>query len=160
MAASSGVPPHADRFRSTGAVPVDGLPNTTAMETVMPQIGQFTRETSGFTGRIATFTLFRDIAIVPLATPLLAGPGAISTVILYASHSPGAVNYALLTLIVVLVGATTLLSLRLALPLARRMKETGVDIASRMMGLLVTAIALELIVSGLTQLLPALGTVR
>lgn len=102
----------------------------------------------------------RDIAIVPLATPLLAGPGAISTVILYASHGPGALNYALLTLIVVLVGATTLLSLRLALPLARRMKETGVDIASRMMGLLVTAIALELIVSGLTQLLPALGTAR
>ena len=31
----------------------------------MPQIGQFTRETSGFTGRIETFTLFRDIAIVP-----------------------------------------------------------------------------------------------
>lgn len=65
MAASSGVPPHADRFRSTGAVPVDGLPNTTAMERAMPQIGQFTRETSGFTGRIETFTLFRDIAILP-----------------------------------------------------------------------------------------------
>jgi hypothetical protein len=33
MAASSGAPPRADRFRSTGAVPADGLPNTTAMET-------------------------------------------------------------------------------------------------------------------------------
>lgn len=99
----------------------------------------------------------RDVAIVPLATPLLAGPGPISSVILYASHGASPLNYGLLTLIVVLVGACTLLSLRLAVPLARLMKETGVDIASRMMGLLVTAIALELIVTGLTKLLPSLA---
>ena len=59
---------HADAltaFPSAGAVPVDGFPNTTAMETVMPQIGEFTREKSGFAGRIDTLTLVRDIAIVP-----------------------------------------------------------------------------------------------
>jgi small neutral amino acid transporter SnatA (MarC family) len=94
---------------------------------------------------------------VPLATPLLAGPGAISSVIVYASHSPGAVNYALLALIVLLVGAATLLSLRLAEPVARRMGPTGVDISSRIMGLLVTAIALEMIISGVSKLLPALA---
>lgn len=99
----------------------------------------------------------RDIAIVPLATPLLAGPGAISSVIVYASHSPGAMNYALLALIVLLVGVATLLSLRLAEPVARRMGATGVEISSRIMGLLVTAIALEMIMSGVTKLLPALG---
>lgn len=42
----------------------DGFPNATAKETVMPQIGQFTREPSGFVGRIETLTLFRDIVIV------------------------------------------------------------------------------------------------
>jgi multiple antibiotic resistance protein len=67
------------------------------------------------------------------------------------------VNYALLVLIIVLVGFATLVSLWLAVPLARRMKQTGVDIASRIMGLLVTAIALELIVNGAIKLLPALG---
>jgi uncharacterized protein (DUF736 family) len=46
-------------------VAADGFPNTTAKEKVMPQIGQFTREKAGFAGRIETFTLFRDIAIVP-----------------------------------------------------------------------------------------------
>jgi len=97
-----------------------------------------------------------DVAIVPLATPLLAGPGPISSVILYASHTVSPLNYGLLTLIILLVGACTLLALRLAVPVARRMKETGVDIASRMMGLLVTAIALELIVTGTTKLLPVL----
>jgi multiple antibiotic resistance protein len=99
----------------------------------------------------------RDIAIVPLATPLLAGPGPISSVILYASHGPTVLNHVVLALIIVLVGAATLLSLRLAVPLARLLKETGVDIASRMMGLLVTAIALEIIVTGATKLVPLLG---
>ena len=107
----------------------------------------------------AIIVAHRDIAIVPLATPLLAGPGAISSVIVYASHSPGAMNYALLAFIVMLVGAATLLSLRLAGPVARRMGPIGVDISSRIMGLLVTAIALEMIISGVTKLVPALGRV-
>ena len=102
----------------------------------------------------------RDVAIVPLATPLLAGPGSISSVILYTGHSTSALNYALLILVILLVGAATLLSLRLAVPLALRMKQTGIDIASRIMGLLITAIALELIVHGVTKLLPALGAGR
>lgn len=46
------------------AVPAGGFPNLTAKENVMPQIGQFTREKTGFAGRIETFTLFRDIAVV------------------------------------------------------------------------------------------------
>jgi multiple antibiotic resistance protein len=105
----------------------------------------------------ATAVAHRDIAIVPLATPLLAGPGPISSVIVYASHSPGAMNYAVLGFIILVVGAATLLSLRLAEPVARRMGPTGVDISSRIMGLLVTAIALEMIISGVTKLLPGLG---
>ena len=110
--------------------------------------------------RATSATTHRDVAIVPLATPLLAGPGPISSVILYASHNTGLVDYALLILVILLVGAATLVSLRLAVPLALRMKQTGIDIASRIMGLLVTAIALELIVHGVTKLLPALGAGR
>jgi uncharacterized protein (DUF736 family) len=49
---------------SARAVLADGFPNLTAKETVMPQIGEFTREESGFAGRIETFSLFRDIAVV------------------------------------------------------------------------------------------------
>ena len=43
----------------------EGFPNLAAKETIMPQIGQFTRDPSGFVGRIETFTLFRDIVLVP-----------------------------------------------------------------------------------------------
>lgn len=50
---------------SAGAVLADGFPNLTAKGTVMPQIGEFTRENSSFAGRIETFSLFRDIAVVP-----------------------------------------------------------------------------------------------
>jgi uncharacterized protein (DUF736 family) len=52
-------------FPSAGAVLADGFPNLTAKETIMPQIGQFTREESRIVGRIETFTLFHDLVIVP-----------------------------------------------------------------------------------------------
>lgn len=50
---------------AAGAVPVDGFPNATAKEAAMPQIGQFTRQETGFAGKLETFTLFRDVVIVP-----------------------------------------------------------------------------------------------
>jgi uncharacterized protein (DUF736 family) len=50
---------------STGAVPADGLLNTTAKETVMPQIGQFTRDETGFIGNFGTLLLHQDIIIIP-----------------------------------------------------------------------------------------------
>jgi uncharacterized protein (DUF736 family) len=53
---------------TAGAVPVAGFPNATAKEAIMPQIGQFTRQDTGFAGNLETFTLFRDVVIV-LAEP-------------------------------------------------------------------------------------------
>lgn len=50
---------------TAGAVPVAGFPNATAKEAVMPQIGQFTRQDTGFAGNLETLTLFRDVVIVP-----------------------------------------------------------------------------------------------
>ena len=50
---------------SAGAVPANGFPNAAAKEAVMPQIGQFTRQDTGFAGKLETFTLFRDVVIVP-----------------------------------------------------------------------------------------------
>ena len=50
---------------SAGAAPTDGFPNVAAKEVIMPQIGQFTRQDTGFAGKLETFTLFRDVVIVP-----------------------------------------------------------------------------------------------
>lgn len=51
-------------FPSAGAVPADGFSNATAKETVVPQIGQFTREEAGFIGNLGTLLLHQDIIIV------------------------------------------------------------------------------------------------
>ena len=50
---------------SAGAVLAHGIPNLTAKETVMPQIGEFTRDETGFIGNFATISLQQDIIIVP-----------------------------------------------------------------------------------------------
>ncbi len=98
-----------------------------------------------------------SIAVVPLAVPLLAGPGAISTVIIGMQRS-GAPHHALGILGSILVVAVLLWAiLRLAEPIGRRLGEIGIHILNRVFGLLLTAIAVEVIANGLKQLFPALS---
>ena len=94
--------------------------------------------------------------IVPLAIPLLAGPGAISTVMIAASgggwrHEGG---------IIAAIGAVCLvlwLTLRLAVPIGRVMGAAGLNVANRLLGLLLAAIAVESMAAGLKGLFPALA---
>jgi len=98
-----------------------------------------------------------DIAVVPLAMPLLAGPGAISTVIIY-THQDGSVAHKIALIVIgLLVSAAVWAALRAATPLARLMGTTGLNIASRIMGLILAAIAIEFITRGLGVLLPGLA---
>ncbi|QDU88008.1 hypothetical protein Pla175_13770 [Pirellulimonas nuda] len=101
-------------------------------------------------------------ALVPLAIPLLAGPGPISSVIVYASKGPtdegcSPVDYAILAGIIVVVGLATWLALRMAEWLRRVMGETGIEVSTRVSGILVAAIAVELIHSGLLKLFPGIA---
>lgn len=98
-----------------------------------------------------------SVAVVPLGTPLLAGPGAISTVILYAQRSSSVLHYVYLVAgIVVLVGLTALL-FRLAPTITRLLGKTGINIVTRLMGLIMAAMGVEFISHGLRQLFPVLG---
>lgn len=97
-----------------------------------------------------------NIAVVPLAIPLLAGPGAISTTIVYATERASAVHLGLIMLCCLLVAFGTWLILRLATPVSTWLGETGVNIATRLMGLLLAAVAVEIFTSGLVVLLPGL----
>ena len=98
-----------------------------------------------------------DIAVVPLAIPLLAGPGAISLVIVDA-HQAGAWSDRLALSVGILgVALTVLLALRLATPIGEKLSVTGLNIATRLMGLLLAAIAIQMIASGLVELLPGLA---
>ena len=105
-----------------------------------------------------------NFAIVPLAIPLLAGPGVISGVIVYASKGPRGVGCTpvddlILTGIILAVGLATWIALRAADPLRRLLGDTGIDVSTRVSGLIVAAIAVEMIHNGLVDLFPALATV-
>jgi multiple antibiotic resistance protein len=103
----------------------------------------------------------RGFGIVPLGTPLLAGPGVISAVIVYASKGPTgqgntAIDYLLLSAIIVAVGLATAVALRAAGPLNRILGETGIEVSTRISGILVAAIAIGMITQGIQQSFPML----
>jgi multiple antibiotic resistance protein len=97
------------------------------------------------------------IAIVPLSTPLLAGPGAISAVILDAHKGTGIAHYSVMACIILVLCIFVWLTFRIAPLIAQRLGHMGASIVSRLMGLLVAAIAVEFIAGGLRGLFPALG---
>ena len=97
-----------------------------------------------------------NIAVVPLAIPLLSGPGAISTTIVYATERSSPAHLGIIILCCLLVALATWLALRLATPVSKWLGETGVNIAIRLMGLLLAAVAVEILASGLVVLLPGL----
>jgi len=103
-----------------------------------------------------------SFAIVPLAIPLLAGPGPISSVIVYASKGITGQGASLgddlvLAGIILVVAAATFLSLAVADPARRLLGDTGINVFTRIAGILVAAIALGLVHEGLGMLYPQLA---
>ncbi|HSB94982.1 MAG TPA: YchE family NAAT transporter [Spongiibacteraceae bacterium] len=98
-----------------------------------------------------------NIAVVPLAIPILAGPGAISTTIIYAHTAQSLLDMTVLVIAALLVAAGIATALYLAEPIAERLGRTGINIATRIMGLILAAVAVEFIAAGLLQLFPKLG---
>jgi multiple antibiotic resistance protein len=97
-----------------------------------------------------------DVAVVPLAIPLLAGPGAISTVIIFADQSSVWAHKGYLAITCVMVAITIWITLRMAIPIGTWLGKTGINIVTRLMSLLLAAIAVEIVVGGLSKLLPGL----
>ncbi|MGD2117239.1 MAG: MarC family protein [Chromatiales bacterium] len=98
-----------------------------------------------------------NIAVVPIAIPLLAGPGAISTVIIE-MHRPGAEYHVVWVIGVILLLVLLLWAvLRLATPIGRFLGPIGLNILNRLFGLILTAIAVEIMANGLRELFPALA---
>jgi multiple antibiotic resistance protein len=94
--------------------------------------------------------------IVPLAIPLLAGPGAISTTII-AAEKGGVAHLAVLLVCVALVCLLTWWALRSAVAIAGRLGVTGLNIATRILGLLLAAMAVQTMAEGLKGLFPGLA---
>jgi multiple antibiotic resistance protein len=98
-----------------------------------------------------------SFAVVPIAMPLLAGPGAISTVIIYADASFQPVHIGLIIISIILISMIIWSALNVAIPIRNMLSKTGINIITRLMGLLLAAIAIEFISGGLIQLLPGLA---
>jgi multiple antibiotic resistance protein len=98
-----------------------------------------------------------DIAVVPLAIPLLAGPGAISLVIVDANHAASMLDKVMFSLSIAGMGLVVWLVLRLAEPIGERLGTSGLNIATRVMGLILAAMAVQFMVDGLIVLLPGLA---
>ncbi|HUT04587.1 MAG TPA: NAAT family transporter [bacterium] len=112
---------------------------------------------SKYTPREATESAEKeDIAVVPLAIPLLAGPGAISTVILQEQRSPGLAYMPIMIGTILLMGGTIYVLFKIGVPLAKRLGRTGINIFTRIMGLMLAAMAVEFITSGLAETFPLL----
>jgi multiple antibiotic resistance protein len=99
----------------------------------------------------------QSIAAVPIATPLLAGPGAISTVIIFAQESFHAAHIAIVISCSLTVAFLAWVALSVAEPISKMMSRTAINIITRLMGLLIAAISVEFIVGGLLQLIPVLS---
>jgi multiple antibiotic resistance protein len=98
----------------------------------------------------------RDVAAVPLAIPLMAGPGAITAVILLASRGDGGVmSFASLLGLIAIVTLVCYIVFLAAARLAHLLGATGQHVLSRMLGLLLSALAVQFVVDGLRALLSA-----
>lgn len=98
-----------------------------------------------------------SIAVVPLTIPLLTGPATMSTVVIYADRAKDLLQLGTLVGYGVVVALATALCFGLAEPIARVLGKTGINVMTRLMGLILAALAVEVMSDGLVKLFPALG---
>jgi len=98
-----------------------------------------------------------SIAVVPLTIPLLTGPATISTVVIYADRAKTYWQLATLVGYGAVIALATAMSFALAGPIARVLGKTGINVMTRLMGLILAALAVEVMADGLHKLFPVLG---
>jgi len=95
-----------------------------------------------------------DFSIVPMAIPMLSGPGAITTVVLLSQQQQQFVGDLLLTLLIVVSTLILYPVFLYAQPVMKRVGVTGTRIMTRLMGMILLAIAVEFIVRGIIKTFP------
>lgn len=97
-----------------------------------------------------------SIAVVPLTIPLLTGPATMSTVVIYAEKARTFWQLSTLVGYGIVIGLATALCFALAQPIARVLGKTGINVMTRLMGLILAALAVEVMADGLVKLFPGL----
>ncbi len=102
-------------------------------------------------------TMGASIAVVPLAIPLLTGTATMSTVVIYAEKANTLLQLGTLVGYGVVIGLATALCFTMAPPIARVMGKTGINVMTRLMGLILAALAVEVMADGFHKLFPVLA---
>jgi multiple antibiotic resistance protein len=98
-----------------------------------------------------------SIAVVPLTIPLLTGPATMSTVVIYAEKAKTALQLGSLVGYGLVIALATALCFSLAGPISRILGKTGINVMTRLMGLILAALAVEVMTDGLHKLFPVLA---
>ena len=98
-----------------------------------------------------------SIAVVPLTIPLLTGPATMSTVVIYADKAKDFIQMATLVGYGLVVALATVACFAAAQPIARVLGKTGINVMTRLMGLILAALAVEVMSDGLVKLFPVLA---
>ena len=99
-----------------------------------------------------------SIAVVPLTIPLLTGPATISTMVIYAEKTRHLWELAVLVGYGVVIGVVTYLTFSASGRIAKVLGRTGINVMTRLMGLILAAMAVELLADGLVKLFPVLAS--
>jgi len=101
-----------------------------------------------------------SIAIVPLTIPLLTGPATISTMVIYADKTRHWWQLAVLVGYGVVIGLAVWIAFSLSGRIARVLGKTGINVMTRLMGLVLAALAVEVMSDGLVKLFPILAATQ
>jgi len=97
-------------------------------------------------------------AIVPLAIPIMAGPGALSSIIVSVNQFPGLLNQLIISASAIGVALVMCLLLYFATSMERMLGKSGINIINRIGGLILAAIAMQTLANGVLGLFPILGS--
>jgi len=103
-------------------------------------------ETEEFSEEVVTL---EEVAIIPLAIPLISGPGAITTVMIYTAKSTTIPEKAAVIASILAIGLTVWLVLCSSNRIQKRLGRVGIKVMTRMMGLILTSMAVQMIINGI-----------
>jgi multiple antibiotic resistance protein len=128
-----------------------------SMNMLNAQPAEAKAQTREFEEGAAKAAMGASIAVVPLTIPLLTGPATMSTVVIYAERAHTFWQLMVLVGYGVVIGLATAICFALAEPIARFLGNTGIKVMTRLMGLILAALAVEVMAAGLIKLFPGLG---
>lgn len=107
----------------------------------------------------ADLTEYEHIAVVPLAMPIMAGPGAIGSTIVWGTRYHHWTDFVGFSIAIVLFALICYVLFRFSAPVVKKLGKTGSNVVTRIMGLILMSLGIEIIVAGVSNLFPGLTAV-